>query len=101
MIELIDFGKDYGEFTAVERLNLKIDAGEMFGFIGPNGAGKSTTIRFLATLLKASRGEGIVNGHRVTRDPMGVRRSVGYMPDNFGVYDGMRLREYLDFFGAA
>ena len=61
MIELIDFGKDYGDFTAVERLNLKIEAGEMFGFIGPNGAGKSTTIRFLTTLLKASRGEGIVN----------------------------------------
>ncbi|MCA9145526.1 MAG: ATP-binding cassette domain-containing protein, partial [Planctomycetales bacterium] len=93
MIELIDFGKDYGEFTAVERLNLKIDAGEMFGFIGPNGAGKSTSIRFLATLLKATRGEGIVNGHSVTGDPMAVRHSVGYMPDNFGVYDGMRVWE--------
>ena len=91
MIELIDFGKDYGDFTAVERLNLKIDEGEIFGFIGPNGAGKSTSIRFLATLLKASRGEGIVNGHSVTQSPMDVRRSVGYMPDNFGVYDGMRV----------
>ena len=101
MIELIDFGKDYGEFTAVERLNLKIDAGEMFGFIGPNGAGKSTTIRFLTTLLKASRGEGIVNGCRVTQDPVGVRRSVGYMPDNFGVYDGMKVWEFLDFFAVA
>lgn len=101
MIELIDFGKDYGEFTAVERLNLKIDAGEMFGFIGPNGAGKSTSIRFLATLLKATRGEGIVNGHSVTRDPMAVRQSVGYMPDNFGVYDGMRVWEFLDFFAVA
>ena len=101
MIELIDFGKDYGEFRAVERLNLKIDAGEMFGFIGPNGAGKSTTIRFLATLLKASRGEGTVNGHSVTRDPMGVRYSVGYMPDNFGVYDGMKVWEFLDFFAVA
>ncbi|HUG67630.1 MAG TPA: ABC transporter ATP-binding protein [Pirellulaceae bacterium] len=101
MIELIDFGKDYGEFTAVERLNLKIDAGEMFGFIGPNGAGKSTSIRFLATLLKATRGEGIVNGHSVTGDPMGVRQSVGYMPDNFGVYDGMRVWEFLDFFAVA
>ena len=56
MIELYDFGKDYGEFTAVGQLSLKIEAGEMFGFIGPNGAGKSTTIRYLATLLKASRG---------------------------------------------
>jgi ABC-2 type transport system ATP-binding protein len=101
MIELVDFGKDYGEFTAVERLSLKIEAGEMFGFIGPNGAGKSTTIRFLATLLKASRGEGIVNGHSVTRDPMNVRRSVGYMPDSFGVYDGMKVWEFLDFFAVA
>lgn len=101
MIELIDFGKDYGEFTAVERLNLKIEAGEMFGFIGPNGAGKSTSIRFLATLLKASRGEGIVNGFSVTQQPMMVRQSVGYMPDNFGVYDGMKVWEFLDFFAVA
>src|SRR5947199_2365008 len=101
MIELIDFGKDYGDFRAVEALNLKIGAGEMFGFIGPNGAGKSTTIRFLATLLKASHGEGTVNGHSVTKDPLGVRRSVGYMPDNFGVYDGMKVWEFLDFFAVA
>ena len=101
MIELVDFGKDYGDFTAVERLNLKIEAGEMFGFIGPNGAGKSTTIRFLTTLLKASRGEGTVNGHSVTKDPMSVRRSVGYMPDNFGVYDGMKVWEFLDFYAVA
>src|SRR5205807_624958 len=101
MIELIDFGKDYGDFRAVESLNLKIGAGEMFGFIGPNGAGKSTTIRFLATLLRATAGEGFVNGHSVTRDPIGVRKSVGYMPDNFGVYDGMKVWEFLDFFAVA
>jgi ABC-2 type transport system ATP-binding protein len=58
-------------------------------------------MRFLATLLKATRGEGIVNGHSVTQDPMGVRQSVGYMPDNFGVYDGMRVWEFLDFFAVA
>ena len=57
MIELINFGKRYGDFTAVESLDLKIEAGELFGFIGPNGAGKSTTIRFLTTLLKATHGE--------------------------------------------
>ena len=73
----------------------------MFGFIGPNGAGKSTTIRFLATLLKATSGEGIVNGHRVSKDPLAVRRSVGYMPDNFGVYDGMKVWQFLDFFAVA
>ena len=101
MIELINFTKHYGELVAVNRLNLKIGPGEMFGFIGPNGAGKSTTIRFLSTLLKATDGDGIVNGHRVSKDPMGVRRSIGYMPDNFGIYDGMRVWEFLDFFALA
>jgi ABC-2 type transport system ATP-binding protein len=101
MIELIEFTKKYGDFTAVDNLNLKIEAGELFGFIGPNGAGKSTTIRFLATLLKATHGEGIVNGYSVGKDPLAVRRSVGYMPDNFGVYDGMKVWEFLDFFAVA
>ncbi len=101
MIEITNFGKQYGDFVAVANLNLKINAGEMFGFIGPNGAGKSTTIRFLATLLKASHGEALVNGHSVTRDPIAVRRSIGYMPDNFGVYDGMKVWEFLDFFAVA
>jgi ABC-2 type transport system ATP-binding protein len=101
MIELIEFGKDYGEFTAVSSVSMKIDAGEMFGFIGPNGAGKSTSIRFLATLLKATRGDGTVNGHSVNKDPMAVRRSIGYMPDDFGVYDGMKVWEFLDFFAVA
>jgi ABC-2 type transport system ATP-binding protein len=101
MIEITNFAKHYGDFVAVANLNLKIAAGEMFGFIGPNGAGKSTTIRFLATLLKATHGEALVNGHSVTRDPIAVRRSVGYMPDNFGVYDGMKVWEFLDFFAVA
>jgi ABC-2 type transport system ATP-binding protein len=101
MIELIEFTKRYGDLVAVDNLNLKIEAGEMFGFIGPNGAGKSTTIRFLATLLKATAGEAVVNGHSVTRDPLAVRRSIGYMPDSFGVYDGMKVWEFLDFFAVA
>lgn len=101
MIELFEFGKDYGDFTAVQSLTLKIDAGEMFGFIGPNGAGKSTTIRYLATLLKASRGDALVNGFSVNKNPMDVRRSIGYMPDDFGVYDGMKVWEFLDFFAVA
>ncbi|QDT13493.1 ABC transporter ATP-binding protein [Planctomycetes bacterium K23_9] len=101
MITLTGFGKDYGEFTAVDSIDLQIDAGETFGFIGPNGAGKSTTIRFLATLLRASRGSGVVAGCDVMGDPVGVRQNVGYMPDNFGVYDGMRVWEFLDFFAVA
>ncbi len=101
MIELHGFGKDYGDFTAVENLDLKIEEGETFGFIGPNGAGKSTSIRFLATLLKPTRGGGSVAGHSVTGDPVSVRQVVGYMPDNFGVYDGMKVWEFLDFFAVA
>jgi ABC-2 type transport system ATP-binding protein len=101
MIELIEFGKDYGDFTAVETLDLHIAQGELFGFIGPNGAGKSTSIRFLATLLRPSRGDGMVNGFSVTHQPLDVRRSIGYMPDAFGVYDGMKVWEFLDFFAVA
>ena len=101
MIELRAFGKDYGDFTAVDSIDLKIDAGETFGFIGPNGAGKSTTIRFLATLLHATRGSGEVAGCDVMSDPIGVRQAIGYMPDHFGVYDGMRVWEFLDFFAVA
>ncbi len=101
MIELINFTKRYGDLVAVDQLSLKIEPGEMFGFIGPNGAGKSTTIRFLATLLKATGGEGTVNGKSVTREPLEVRRSIGYMPDSFGVYDGMKVWEFLDFFAVA
>ena len=101
MIEVISFTKKYGDFLAVDRLNLKIERGEIFGFIGPNGAGKSTTIRFLSTLLRPTDGEGVIAGHSVTRDPLGVRRVIGYMPDNFGVYDGMKVWEFLDFFAVA
>ncbi|MDA7951011.1 MAG: ABC transporter ATP-binding protein [Pirellulaceae bacterium] len=101
MIELRNFGKKYDDFVAVEDLSLNIKKGEMFGFIGPNGAGKSTSIRFLATLLKATHGDGEVNGYSVNKNPLDVRRSIGYMPDNFGVYDGMRVWEFLDFFAVA
>lgn len=101
MIELQNFTKVYRDVTAVDQLNLNIPAGEVFGFIGPNGAGKTTTIRFLATLLKPTAGEGVVNGFRVTRQPLDVRRSIGYMPDHFGIYEGMRVWEFLDFFAAA
>ncbi|MBA4016071.1 MAG: multidrug ABC transporter ATP-binding protein [Pirellula sp.] len=101
MIELQNFSKRYGDFTAVENLTLRIGPGELFGFIGPNGAGKSTTIRFLVTLLKATSGQGFVAGFSVGRQPMDVRRSIGYMPDAFGVYDGMKVWEFLDFFAAA
>src|SRR5882757_3399574 len=101
MIEVMNFTKRYGDFVAVEDLSFTIGKGEVFGFIGPNGAGKSTTIRFLATLLRPTFGEGMVAGKSVTKDPMGVRRVIGYMLDDFGVYDGMKVWEFLDFFAVA
>jgi ABC-2 type transport system ATP-binding protein len=101
MIEVINFTKRYGDFVAVSDLSFKIGEGEIFGFIGPNGAGKSTTIRFLATLLRPTSGEGRIGGHSVTADPMAVRRVIGFMPDDFGVYDGMKVWEFLDFFAVA
>lgn len=101
MIEVRNFTKRYGEFVAVEDLNLSIGKNEVFGFIGPNGAGKSTTIRFLATLLRPTSGEGFIAGHSVVGDPMAVRRVIGFMPDDFGVYDGMKVWEFLDFFAVA
>jgi len=101
MIEVTHFTKHYGEFVAVDDLSFEIGKGEVFGFIGPNGAGKSTTIRFLATLLRPTSGEGRVAGHSVVSDPMAVRRVIGFMPDDFGVYDGMKVWEFLDFFAIA
>src|SRR3981081_3466366 len=101
MIEVTHFTKRYGDFVAVDDLNLSIGKGEIFGFIGPNGAGKSTTIRFLATLLRPTSGEGRVSGFSVVGDPMSVRRVIGFMPDDFGVYDGMKVWEFLDFFAVA
>ncbi len=101
MIEVSHFTKRYGEFVAVDDLSFTIGAGEIFGFIGPNGAGKSTTIRFLATLLRPTSGEGRIAGHSVVTDPMAVRRVIGFMPDDFGVYDGMKVWEFLDFFAVA
>jgi ABC-2 type transport system ATP-binding protein len=101
MIEVIHFTKRYGDFVAVDDLSFTIGKGEIFGFIGPNGAGKSTTIRFLATLLRPTVGDGRIAGHSVVTDPMAVRRVIGFMPDDFGVYDGMKVWEFLDFFAVA
>jgi len=101
MIEIVNLTKSYNKFVAVKNLNLTIEEGDTFGFIGPNGAGKTTTIRILATLLAPTSGQANINGVDVVEHPYAIKRIVGYMPDSFGVYEGMRLREYLDFFGAA
>lgn len=101
MIKIKNFSKRYETFYAVHNLNLHIEKGDIFGFIGPNGAGKTTTIRFLATLLKATSGSATINGYDVSSQMMEVRHSIGFMPDSFGVYDGMKVWEFLDFFALA
>lgn len=93
--------KRYGEIEALTNLNLEIHRGEIFGYIGHNGAGKTTTIRILAGLLKPTSGKATIAGTDVVSDRKRIKRLVGYMPDNFGVYEQMRVWEYLDFFGAA
>ena len=90
--------KRYGRTLAVAGVDLEIAPGEIFGLVGPNGAGKTTTIRMLATLLPPSAGEAEICGFSVQHQPDSVRRVIGYMPDTFGVYDDMRVWEYLDFF---
>lgn len=100
IIETKGLGKSYGDLAAVRDLDLSIEQGELFGFIGPNGAGKTSTIRMLATLLQPSSGDAWLAGHSVRTDPRPVRRLIGYMPDFFGVYDDMKVWEYLDFFAA-
>ncbi len=101
MIRTVDLTKKYGEMYAIRSINLDLAAGDLFGFIGPNGAGKTTTMRILATLLNPTWGEAYVCDQSIYTQPREIRRLVGYMPDFFGVYDDMKVIEYLEFFAAA
>ncbi|MCU0497696.1 MAG: ABC transporter ATP-binding protein [Anaerolineae bacterium] len=100
IIETRDLVKRFGRFTAVDGLSLEVPSGSIYGFVGPNGAGKTTTMRMLTTLTRPSEGQAWVGGHSVLQDQRAVRRAIGYMPDEFGVYDDLRVWEYLDFFAA-
>jgi len=101
MIKTVDLTKKYGDFFAIKGIELDLDQGDVFGFIGPNGAGKTTTMRIIATLLNPTWGEAYVCGNSIYTKPKEIRRLVGYMPDFFGVYDDMKVIEYLEFFAAA
>jgi ABC-2 type transport system ATP-binding protein len=101
LVDIRNLSKRYGKFTALQDLTMQITRGSIFGFIGPNGAGKTTTMRILATLLEPSAGDAWVAGYPISGDPRPVRSAIGYMPDFFGVYDNMKVWEYLDFFAAS
>jgi ABC-2 type transport system ATP-binding protein len=100
MIETRDLTKKYDELFAVKSLSIKLAKGDVFGFIGPNGAGKTTTMRMLATLLNPTWGEAYVCGYSIYTKPKEIRRLIGFMPDSYGVYDDMKVIEYLEFFAS-
>jgi ABC-2 type transport system ATP-binding protein len=101
LIEIRNLHKNYDGYWAVRGISFDVAAGDIFGFIGPNGAGKTTSIRIMSTLLEPTTGSIRVDGKCVVEDAEEVRRRIGYMPDNFGVYERISVWEYLDFFAAA
>ncbi|MCR4642670.1 MAG: ATP-binding cassette domain-containing protein [Lachnospiraceae bacterium] len=100
MLYLNDLIKIYGRIRAVDRLSLHVPKGDLFGFVGPNGAGKTTTIRMLCGLLKPDYGNIFIAGYELRRQTEAVRRCIGYVPDFFGVYDNLKVREYMEFYGS-
>src|SRR5579864_395675 len=101
MIEVTQIRKRYKDREALAGFDLSVADGELFGLIGPNGAGKSTLMKILATLIHSAGGRASIAGLDVERDPKSVKRLVGYMPDQPGLYQDMRVTEFLEFFAAA
>lgn len=101
MISVQHVCKSYGKFRAVWDMSFDIAKGDIFGFVGPNGSGKTTTMRMMATLLDPDYGDITIDGVSVLDEPEHIRSIIGYMPDYVGVYDGVEIREYLEFFAAA
>ena len=98
-IEAIDVTKKFGDFIAVNKLNLRVAHGEILGLLGPNGAGKTTTVRMIACLLKPTSGKIFVNGHDAVKEPERVKQKIGYMPQRFSLYEDLTVLENLEFYG--
>jgi ABC-2 type transport system ATP-binding protein len=101
VVETDGLTKQYGDFMALDSLTMRVGKGQILGFIGPNGAGKTPTIRILVGLLTPTSGSARIAGADCLQESRKIKRLVGYMPDDFGSYNNMRVNEYLDFFGAA
>src|ERR1700733_9510608 len=97
MIEVQGLIKDYGDFRAVKGVSFTVNKGEILGFLGPNGAGRSTVMKILTCYLPASEGTATVAGFDCDKEPMEVRRRLGYLPENNPLYLDMRVRELLEF----
>lgn len=100
MLRISHLYKYYGKFPAVNDLNLHIPAGDLFGFAGPNGAGKTTTIRMVCGLMPPTAGSISINGVDALAHPKEIKNQIGYVPDFFGVYDNLKVKEYMDFYGS-
>lgn len=98
MLEIKNLVKRYNDFTAVNNLNLSIEDGSIFGFVGPNGAGKTTTMKIMVGLLNATSGSVVINNIDVIAYPIKLKEKMGYVPDFFGVYDNLKVHEYMDFY---
>ena len=101
MLEIKGLVKRFGSFTAVNGLDMKVEKGSIFGFVGPNGAGKTTTMKIMCGLLKADSGNIFVDRSDILKKSSDIRERIGYMPDFFGVYDDLKVKEYMDFYEGA
>jgi len=99
ILEIHDLAKSFGSFTAVKGVSFNIKKGEIFSLLGPNGAGKTTTISMLSCLLKPTRGDALVCGHSIVKEPLVVKRVIGVVPQEIALYDSLSARENLFFWG--
>lgn len=99
MLSVQKLSKRFKDFIAVDNVSFEAHGGEIFGLLGPNGAGKTTTIRVIATVLEATSGTAIVDGHDILKDPEGVRATLGLLTSEIGLYDRFTARENLRYFG--
>ena len=97
MIEVENLTKKFNGVIALNSVSFRVNEGEVFAYLGPNGAGKTTTVNILATLLTPTSGKATVAGYDVTKDGMEIRRLIGYLPEDFGLYPSLTVYENLDF----
>lgn len=100
MLKIENLVKNYGKCKALNGLSMEVKKGELFGFIGPNGAGKTTTIKIMAGLLRADSGHVYLDGKDALKDADKLKQKIGYVPDNFGVYDNLKAIEYMEFYAS-
>ena len=101
MIEIDNLVKSFGKTKALDGISLRIGDSEIYGFVGANGAGKTTTMRIISGLIPADSGKVIINGLDSVKNIRQNKTKIGYVPDYFGVYDNLRVTEYMEFFAAA